>query len=180
MTDKERKRAPFLRPKKWFKAKDWSYTRPQKIFAMTTSNGKMFACLIPKPFDKYQWARIVTTKLGPFLKRAFPNRRTFKLLVDSEQLLHSPPAKAAYRQVGIEILSGWPKYSPELNPQENVWPIAERILRKKEGNGGESFEQFQKWVLESVRAYPGKKNLVGAMVNKVEECLETHGQYISS
>ena len=115
-----------------------------------------------------------------FLKRAFPNRRTYKLLVDSEQLMHSPPAKAAYEQVGIEILTGWPKYSPELNPQENVWPIAENMLRKKEGKGGQSFEQLQQWVLESVKAYPVKKNIVSAMARKVQECLDSRGHYISS
>ena len=179
MSQKERYQTAFLRPKKWFPKKEWKLTKPQKVFGMTTSTGKCLAFLIPSPFDGAVWGRLVRTKVGPFLRRSFPNRASFKILLDSEKILHAAEAKAAYRDWNIEILAGWPKYSPELNPQENVWPKAEKALREKEGDGGESFEQFQQWALQSVREYVGAKNLVGGMVNRIEECIATKGSFIS-
>ena len=117
--------------------------------------------------------------MGPFLKRTFPNRVSFKILLDSEKILHAPESKEAYRAMGIEVLAGWPKYSPELNPQENVWPKAENALRDKEGNGGHSFERFQQFALDSVKEYVGAKNLIGGMVNRVQERIATKGSFIS-
>lgn len=180
MNKEERHQSKFQRPRKWFPPKEWKKTRQQKVFAMTTSNGKLFVCLTPKPFNGTLWAGIVRSKLSPFLKRAFPDRRTYTLLLDSEGVMHTPEAKQAYRDSNMKILQAWPKYTPELNPQENVWPEAEKRLRAKEGDGGQRFEQFQQYVLESVREYSGAKNLVGGMTRKISECLASKGQYISS
>ena len=179
MNEKERHQAAFQRPKRWFPKSEWKLTKPQKIFGMTTSNGQMLAFLIPSPFDASVWAKLVRTKVAPFLRRSFPSRASFKILLDSEQIFHAPIAKEAYRECNIEILAGWPKYSPELNPQENVWPLAETALRKKEGDGGETFEEFQQLALAAVREYVGAKNLVGGMVSRIKECLDSNGAYMS-
>ena len=32
------------------------------------------------------WAELVRTRLGPFLRRCFPRRRNFQLLLDGERL----------------------------------------------------------------------------------------------
>ncbi len=53
-------------------------------------------------------------------------------------------------------------------------------MRAKEGDGGHSFEQFQKYALEAVREYKGAKNLVGGMVNKIDQCLKARGSFIDS
>ena len=180
MTKKERHQAEFLRPKRWFKKKDWKTTKSFKVWAMTTSNGKVLCFGVPTPFDANQWAALVKKRVVPFLKRSFPDRASFKLLVDSENLLHAPVVKRAYREGNIEVLSSWPKYTPELNPQENVWPVAENTLRAKEGDGGETFEVFKTFVVKSVQEYPGAKNIVGGMVVKIDECLKTKGSYIHS
>ena len=107
MNKKERYQTPFLRPKKWFQKKDWKTTRAQKVFGLTTSNGKCFAVLIPSPWDGHVWARLVRTKLIPFLRKTFPTRRSFKILLDSEQVFHTPEAKAAYREGGVAPLLGY-------------------------------------------------------------------------
>ena len=146
---------------------------------MTTSNGKVLCFGVPTPFDSDEWATLVKTKVVPFLKRSFPNRVSFKVLMDSENLLHAPPAKRAYREGNITILPAWPKYSPELNPQENVWPRAEVTLREKEGPGGTTFAKFQKLTVKSVQEYKGAKNLVGGMVDRIEQCLATKGTFIN-
>ena len=179
MTKKERHQAAFLRPKKWFPQKEWKLTKQLKVFAMTTSTGKILAFPIPSPFDGEVWQTLVKRKVVPFLQRSFPNRATFKLLIDSEKILHSPPAKQAYRECGIEIFAGWPKCSSEPNPQENVWPESEITLRAKEGPaGGKTFEQLQQLVLESIKEYKRAKNLIGGIVSRVEQCPDTKGIFM--
>ena len=54
-----------------------------------------------------------------------------------------------------------------------MWPLAEKALRKKEGDGGETFEEFQQLALTSVREYVGAKNLVGGMVSRIKQCLDS-------
>ena len=54
----------------------------------------------------------------------------FRIRIDSERLLHTEEAKRAFADYGIKPMHGWPKYSPDLNPQENVWSWAEKALRK--------------------------------------------------
>ena len=103
---------------------------------MTTSTGKCFAVLVPQPFSKEIWADMVRTRVAPFLRKAFPERRQIRLLLDGERLLNADCALAAMEQKGICLLDGWPKFSPHLNPQENVWLIAEKALRDAESETG--------------------------------------------
>ena len=100
-----------------------------KVFGFTISNGKKLAFLVPKPWSGDEWAIAVRTKLLPFLKKAYPGKTSFQILLDSEPLLHKPVAKRALRAANISVLPNWPKYSPDLNPQEHVWSWAEEKLR---------------------------------------------------
>ena len=108
------------------------------------------------------------------MKKAFPNKRAYQILLDGEQLLHAPVARAAMKEVGLAVLPSWPKYSPDLNPQENVWAWAEERLREKEADG-DSFETFKKRVVTACRAYPHAGKLVGGMAKRVKLLLEKHG-----
>ena len=76
-------------------------------------------------------------------------------------------------------MPGWPKYSPELNPQENVWPRSEIALRHKEGPKGTTFENFKKLAVEAVEEYKGAKNLIGGMVERIEQCVTSKGTFIN-
>ena len=79
-------------------------------------------------------------------------------------------------EVGIRILPRWPGYSPDLNPQENVWPWMQRQLNARDKRP-QSFEAFKK-ALKAVGArYPGQ-NLVASMATRVSECLEKKGASI--
>lgn len=174
MNDKERYQGAFQRPKRWFPKKEWDTTRHQRVFGMTTSTGKILTFLVPKPWTSEDWAIKLEKKVAPFLKKCFPNKRDFVILLDGEPLLHAPPAKRSMAKFGISVLPGWPKYSAELNPQENVWPKGEVILRDLE-KPGDSFETFQKNVEKAVRMYPSPEKLVPSMTKRVKECLERGG-----
>ena len=56
MSAKEKKKGTFLRPKRWLPKKEWKKTKKQKVFGMTTSNGKSLVFLAPKPYSSEQWA----------------------------------------------------------------------------------------------------------------------------
>ena len=177
MSKKERKKGPFQRPKKWYPRKHWQHVRKQKLFALTTSNGQVLTILIPKPYNKHVWAGLVNTKLAPFLKRAFPEKRSFMILLDGEKVFRAPVAKAAMAAHGISLIRGYPPNSAELNPQENVWPIAEKTLRKLERKNS-TFEAFGKNIQEAVKLYPSPEKLVGGMAKRCQACIKRHGDFL--
>ena len=140
--------------------------RKQKVFGLTNSTGKTMVFLVPKPFTASDWAKGMKDRVVSFLQRAFPNKTSFQILLDGEQLFYAPQSKRAMADGGVSVLPNWPKYSPDLNPQENVWAWAEERLRTQEKDS-DSFEVFQKRVLDACRAYPYAGKLVGSMAKRM-------------
>ncbi len=177
MTKKEKKLPAFQRPKKWFKQKDWKKTKKIKVFGLTTSTGKQLCFEVPfgkNQFSAAKWAVYLKKRVAPFLKKKFPAKTSFHLLLDGEPLLHAPEAKRAMGEHGITTLKDWPGYSPELNPQEHVWSRAEPDLRALE-TGEDSFVDWKKKVFAAIRVYPSPEKLVGSMARKCADCLKRHG-----
>ena len=144
---------------------------------MTTSCGKQLCFEVPhgkNQFDAKKWATFVRTRLAPFLKKSFPDRSAFQVLLDGETLLHAPEAKKAMKESSITVLPDWPGHSPELNPQEHVWSRAEPRLRQLE-TGSENFDAWKKKVLKAIAQYPSPEKLVGSMARRCQECLDRRG-----
>ena len=177
MTKAEKQLPAFQRPKRWFPKKEYNKTKKTKVFSLTTSNGKSIAFLCPSPWDASVWAGLVRSKVGPFLKRSFPGTTSFQLLLDAEKLLHTPTTKNAYNDFNITTLPHWPKYSPDLNPQENVWSWAEKKLRELE-SGSVAFPAWQRLCVKAVKEYPAKSKLVGSMAKRVKLLLDRRGAMI--
>ena len=179
MTKAEKKKPQFQRPKKWFPKKDWQKVKKQKVFGLTTSNGKMLHFCVPSPWTADVWAKLVKKRVGPFLKRSFPRLSAYRIILDSEPILHAPVVKAAYREWNITVEPHWPKYSPDLNPQENVWSQAEPTVRLME-TGREPFEQWTKKVVKACNAYPSPQKLIGSMARRCKQVLERQGAMADS
>ena len=150
MTEAERFKPAFLRPKRWFKQKDYKKTLRFSVFGLTTSNGRTLVLPWPPGTTAEMFAVMVKKRIVPFLRKSFPARETFQLLLDGEKVFHAPVAKAVFDSANIKSkLSDWPASSPDLNPQEHVWAWAEPRLRKLEQEKG-TFETFKKQVLQAV------------------------------
>ena len=177
MTKLEKVTPAFARPKRWFPTKEWKKTRKLKVWGMSTSNGRSLAFPVSLPNTTEQWAEHIKRHVAPFLKRSFPNLSSYTILLDGEPLLHGDAAKAMMAKYNIKVLPGWPKYSPDLNPQENVWAWAEPKLRLLE-KPRDSFGKFEKNVLKAVRAYPSAAKLVGSMAKRCRLVEEAKGGMI--
>ena len=92
-------------------------------------------------------------------------------------MFHADEAKAALKKEKIRVLPDWPGYSPDLNPQENVWPLAETKLRQL-GKKNDTFETFQKNCLRAVEEYVTPEKLVASIAKRCRRCLEKHGDMI--
>ena len=177
MTKSEKKKQAFVRAKRWFKRGEYKKTQKQKVFGLTTSNGKILCFKVPpKPFSAVIWAKFVKEKVGPFLKQAFPRKASYQVLLDGEPLLHAPEAKAAMTSCKITVLPHWPKYSPDLNPQENLWAWAEPKLREKE-KAKDTFASFGDKVVATALSYPvaSASKLVPSMEKRCEGVAASKG-----
>ena len=177
----EKYKKAFVRPKRWFKKKDYKRTLKCKVFGLTTSSGKVLSLAMPKTLKKEDWAKILKAKVIPFLRRQFPDRRQIRVLLDGEKIMRAKENTKLMKDAGVIFLEDWVAHSPELNPQENVWPIAEKILRDLESDN-DTFEDFQAHCVEAVKAYEhnsGAKKLVSSMSGRIRECLDNKGAMIA-
>ena len=173
MNKGERGKPAFQRPKRMFKRTEYSLVRKGKVFGLTTSTGKHLAIHCETPFSSEKFARILRRRVGPFLRREFPCVRQFRVLLDGEPFIHAPASERAMRDIGVQVLPRWPGYSPDLNPQENVWPWMQRQLNAR-GQRPQSFQAFNKALLSVGAKYPGQ-NLIASMAERVTECLQKGG-----
>ena len=60
----------------------------------------------------------------------------------------------------------WPKYSPDLNPQENLWARAEVELRKAE-RIADTFDTFKRRVLDACESYSDAEKLIPSMSSRI-------------
>ena len=176
MTEEERWKPAFTRPKRWFKGKDYKKTIKFKVFGLTTTTGKDLVFAWPKACTTEKWAALVKKRVIPFLQKEFPSKRRMQLLLDGEKLLHGPAAKALFDAASIKSkLKDWPANSPDINPQEHVWSWAEERLRVLEDEGRGTFEEFQKAAIKAVKDYPSSKKLVPAMASRIQEVIDQKG-----
>lgn len=174
MSKEEKQRPAFFRPRHMFRRKEFKQTKKGKVFGITLSTGHQRLWFVTTPFTQWVFAKLVRRQLGPFLQECFPDRTRFRILLDGEKLLHAPHAKEACDEVGIELLDSWPHYSPDLNPQENVWPWVESQLRKSECKT-DTFAVFKRRLLQVGKTYPDAAKLIPSMHDRIADCLRGKG-----
>ena len=112
--------------------------------------------------------------MARFFRACFPDRASIRTLLDSEPLLHTGVARAAFAEFGLQAMAAWPKYSPDLNPQENVWSWVEEALRKEE-RLSDTFAVFTRKLLRVSKRYPSAAALIPSMQKRLQEALLCKG-----
>ena len=177
MKKSEKYKRAFVRPKTMFKRTEYKRAKKGKVFGITLSNGKQMLCHCSTPFSAKKFATLVRTRLGPFVRASFPARRRCLLLLDGEKFMHAPEANRAMKAWRLAALPRWPARSPDLNPQENVWPWIEKRLRKRE-NRADTFPRFKHKLTCVGRMYPNGSGLVRSLERRVAMCIEQGGAMI--
>ena len=156
MRASERRKAEFLKPKRerMFGKKEYRQARKGKVLGFTASNGRQLFVLCPSPWTSEALARLVRRRVCPFLRDCFPAKASMRVLLDSEPLLHTSVAKAAFAEFGLQPMAAWPRYSPDLNPQGNVWSWVEQALRNEEQRS-DTLAVFCRKLLRVAKRYPG-------------------------
>ena len=176
MNKAEKHKPAFAKPThKTFSKKERQSVVRGKVFGLTLSTGAQLLCHIPQPFTSEHFAQLVRSKIGPFFQENFAGRSTYRILLDGEKIFHAPPAQAAMREFGLHVLDGWPPYSPDLNPQENVWPWIENELRRTEART-DSLGVFRARLTRAASKYPDAEKLIPSMAERIQECLEQKGR----
>ena len=88
--------------------------------------------------------------------------------------MHAPAAIAAMERNHLKCLPEWPAYSPDLNPQENVWPWLEKELRRQERKS-DTFAEFKRRLTRAQAAYPNGIGLIPSMAERVRAVLAAKG-----
>ena len=174
MKKSERLKPAFVRPKTMFKRAEYTKTIKGKVFGLTLSNGRSLLCHVTAKLTATEFAKLVRERIGPFVREAFPGQNSYRILLDGEPLMHAPEAKAALEECGIKLLQPWPAYSPDLNPQENVWPWLGKTLRRDERDT-DSLGTFRTRLTRLATQYPNPEGLIASMPGRIATCLQKHG-----
>ena len=178
MSKAERNKAAFQKPRrKIFKLAEFKKSaRKAKVFGLTTAIGNSLVLPAPLNPTTSDWAKMVP-RIAEFLQGEFPQRTSFTLLLDGEKIFHTDEAKRKMEQHGLRILPDWPPNSPDLNPQENVWSTAKKLLRKAEQKG-DTFSVFKRRVIHAATSFPNKDALVPSLHKRMALCIAKKGYNI--
>lgn len=174
MGKEERDMPEYALPDRVFTREEYKHVKKGKAFGMTLSSGKHFAWVVNDPFKGADFTKLVRARVGLALREAFPDRPRIRLLLDGEMLMHTPAEKAALRDADVQLSANWPANSPDLNPQETMWPWLEERLRSTE-EPSDTFRVFKGRLRTLAKKFPDSATLIPSLHTRVAECLERKG-----
>ena len=174
MKKREKMKLALVKPKRLFGKHDYKKALKGNVFGITLATGQQLLCHVSYRFTSRELVKLVRTRIGPYVRAAYPSQVNLRILFDGEPLLHANEAEAALDEFGILLSAGLASEFPDLNPQENVWPWLGSALRKQELTT-ESSAVFRARLTRLAAKYPSPKKLIASMPNRTAACLAKGG-----
>lgn len=110
------------------------------------------------------------------LSRALPHLRGKVLMQDGARPHVASATLGFLRDNGVNVLVGWPPYSPDLNPIENMWALLNRRVSEAHPR---TMEDLQLAVRVAWNAIPQRDvdALCLSFENRVSTCVQKNGGF---
>ena len=106
MKKREKMKLAFVKPKRLFGKHDCKKALKGNVFGITLATGQQLLCHVSYRFTSRELVKLVRTRIGPYVRAAYPSQVNLRILFDGEPLLHANEAEAALDEFGILLSAG--------------------------------------------------------------------------
>ena len=163
----------------WFKS-DYSdpllqdqYSGKLNVWCAISCKGKVGIEVFTKNLNSTKYIEILSNYLIPNADRLFQNNW---FLQQDKHPTHRSIETTRFLNNNIEVID-WPRYSADLSPVENLWPILKRNVRKRQPQTAMELEDY---IYEEWDQLDNKyiSSLCKSIHNRIEMCIENNGEKI--
>ena len=117
---------------------------PVRVWGLLT-NGVVHITVLPQGecMNRFWYEWVIQRKFPDWIKNSFGvQKRGVSLLQDHERCLWADEPRKAMRNIGVMLLTNFPKCSQDMNPMETVWRELRTRLAQTQPVARESREAF--------------------------------------
>lgn len=150
------------------------YSGKLNVWGAISSRGKVGIHVFRKNLKTDKYIEILTNHLIPNANRLYQNNW---FLQQDKHPTHTSFDTIRFLNNNIETID-WPRCSSDLAPIENLWPILKRNVRKRQPQTAMELENYiyEEW--DNLDNHYISR-LCNSIYNRMEKCIESHGEKIN-